>query len=304
MKSKIAFMKRDLVVALVCLVFLLMSFGFIGKSGRERAKRAVCLNNLKKLTLAWNQYADDNGDRIVNGAPIEGRPGYADYPGCGCPGLECPGFWDCTNHVGEKPWVGVAWSYDYYSGEPLDPDIQLSAIQKGALFPYTKNEKLYRCPAGYSDEMLNYAVMDGMNGFPRSQTKEPGVWIKKRSEIHTPPPAYRMVFIDEGWITPDSYGVWYTHELWWDDPPSRHGDGTTLSFADGHCEYYKWKGLWTIEYARSTDGSHPRNDVKPGDPIWLPNGEEIYVPADYRDFEDLYYIQKGCWGGIKYTPTY
>ncbi len=33
---------------------------------REQGKRAVCLNNLKQMALAWNLYADDNNNKIVN----------------------------------------------------------------------------------------------------------------------------------------------------------------------------------------------------------------------------------------------
>ncbi|MCP4455180.1 MAG: prepilin-type N-terminal cleavage/methylation domain-containing protein, partial [Planctomycetes bacterium] len=32
---------------------------------REAAKRTVCSNNLKGLTLAWTMYADENDDRVV-----------------------------------------------------------------------------------------------------------------------------------------------------------------------------------------------------------------------------------------------
>ena len=65
---------------------------------------------------------------------------------------------------------------------------QLIQIQSpyGALWPYVKDTKLYRCPTGARGEMLTYAVMDSMNGY---------------------------------------------------------GDGTSISFADGHSEHKKWKGI-------------------------------------------------------------
>jgi prepilin-type processing-associated H-X9-DG protein len=287
MKSKIAFTKKDLAVALVCLVFVLMSFGAVGGRGRERAKHAVCLSNLKQLSLAWRQYADDNDGRIVNGAPC-GHKCTADVPS-----------WD-TDHTNETPWIGRA------AGEP--EECQLAAIKAGAMWPYVKNLGPYRCPTGFKGELVTYAIMDGMNGMPmyRGDVRRPGVWIKKLSEIQNPPPSERMVFIDEGWLAPDSYAVHIDMEMWWDDPPSRHGDGTNLSFADGHCEYYKWKGLWTIQYARSVDRFHPRNDVRLGGPIDIDYDGvgDKYVEATRDDYEDLYFIQKGCWGGLDYTPTY
>jgi prepilin-type processing-associated H-X9-DG protein len=202
----------------------------------------------------------------------------------------------------------MAWKQPWPERGSLEASWQINAIREGALFPYCKNEKLYRCPNGLRGEMLTYAIVDGMNGYTQgrgeAQIKKPGIWIKKRTEIHNPPPAYRIVFIDEGWASPDSYAVHFLREMWWDDLPSRHGDGTNLAFADGHSEYYKWKGLWTIQFARATEYRHPRSDVPPGATIILPGGEQKNVKADTDDFEDLYFIQKGCWGGLGYTPTH
>ncbi len=301
MKSKIAFTKKDLAVALVCLVFLLMSLGAIGSGGRERAKRAVCLSNLKQLSLAWHQYADDNDGRIVNGAPLLGEHGYchADPPQ--------PSSDDYTYHKDEKPWVGVGRRNYVHCTE--------DAIRDGALWPYCKNLKLYRCPAGQPREMLTYSIMDGMNGLTIARTgfgsiyHKQGYWIKKLSEISDPPPAKRMVFIDEGFLTPDSFGVHYSSECWFDNPPSRHSDGVNVSFADGHSEHRKWKGMWTIIYAR-VNGNVPTGELctVPGAPIDMTPGDVTdnrykYVPATCDDYEDLQYIQKGCWGGIGYDPT-
>ncbi len=58
---------------------------------REQGKRVMCLNNLKQLTLAWNLYADDNDDKIVNGAT-----GYSDV---GPPQINWGDHWD------EIAWV-------------------------------------------------------------------------------------------------------------------------------------------------------------------------------------------------------
>jgi prepilin-type processing-associated H-X9-DG protein len=62
-----------------------------------------------------------------------------------------------------------------------------------------------------------------------------------------------MIFIDEGAMTPDSFAVHYNQMgPWWDDPPVRHGDGTTVSWADGHVSHLKWKAAETIKRARAT----------------------------------------------------
>ena len=258
MRLKTAITKKDIVIVLVCLIFLIINLGAISSGGRRRAKRAVCLTNLRQLTLAWTQYANDNDGFIVNGAAGIDRPS-------------------------EPPWVG-----SFFSNGPE------AAIKSGALWPYCQELKLYRCPIGYPREVLTYAIVDGMNGLQRSGTIEGVHWIKNLEQILEP--GERIVFIDIGWVTPDSYAVYFDREFWWDNPPARHGGGTSVSFADGHSEWHRWKGKWTVAKGTSLYNSGP---AYPGEPI---NGE--FIPATIDDFHDLYWTQRGCWGELGYSPTY
>lgn len=262
MTNRKGFTLIELLVVIAIIALLLSILMPALHRAREQGKRVVCLSNLKQLTLAWIMYADENDDKIVNGM----------------------GGVDRTD---EKAWVGKCWAGDYSSGGQLPEREQIRAIRDGALFPYCKDESLYRCPTGYRGEMLTYAIMDSMNGMAREGTKKPGVWIKLRTDITQP--VYRAVFIDEGWVTPDSFAVHYVQEQWWDDPPVRHGDGTTLSFADGHADYWKWKGIDTIRMGRQRERGHPGNH---------------YSPTSQAGYEDLYNVQKATWGGLGYTPSH
>ena len=233
---------------------------------REQGRRAVCLSNLKQLTMAWIMYADDNDDVLVNGAI-----GYSDQDtGWG-------------KHKGEIAWVDAlrtGWQ---------NLEEQEDAIRAGALWPYIKDVKMYKCPTGRKEEALTYAIMFSMNAVNHTPTQGVrGAHIKRKSEIYNPAPALRLVFIDEGWMTPDAFAVEYNSENWWDDPPVRHGDGTTLSFADGHSDHWKWKGTDTIKRARLVERRHLGN--------WTPETD--------AGFHDLYRMQKGCWGKLGYTPSY
>ncbi len=231
------------------------------KRAKEQGKRAVCLNNLRQLGLAWIMYADDNDDKLVNGSVGHGYAldGFVPYA------------------PDEKSWVCWAW--------PHDPrEKQLKAIEDGSLFPYTKNTKLYKCPTGVRGEMWTYAISSAMNGGPPNMSG--GVVIKNRMQIRRP--GERIVFIDEGRMTTCGYAVYYDKEMWWDDPPVRHGDGTTLSFADGHSEHWKWKGIDTIKYSRNFD-------VVRG---------SAWTPETDAGFQDLYRMTKGLWGRLGYTPSH
>lgn len=230
---------------------------------KEQGKRAVCLNNLKQLSLAWIMYADENDDVLVNGAI-----GYSDS---------------------QQPWGDhrheIAWVDRLATGE----DAQKQSIKDGALWPYVKDVKLYKCPTGRRGEWLTYAIMFSMNAVNHPPTQGVrGAHIKKRNEITNPAPPFRLVFIDEGFMTPDAYAVHYDQEQWWDDPPVRHGDGATVSFADGHADHWKWKGTDTIQRARDEENQHTSN----------------WTPQSTAGFQDLYKMQKGCWGKLGYAATH
>jgi prepilin-type N-terminal cleavage/methylation domain-containing protein/prepilin-type processing-associated H-X9-DG protein len=279
MGTKKGFTLIELLVVIAIIAILMAILMPALNRAREQGRRAVCLNNLKQLALAWILYADDNNGRIVNGMG---------------------GIYDTRPR--EIPWVGTCWADDYTSGGILSENQQEREIRRGALWPYCKDLKLYKCPTGFRGELLTYAVMDSMNGLARTGTVRGSgetaigervgntvLWVKKISDIMQPTAYYRMVFIDEGWVTPDSFAVHYTMEQWWDDAPVRHGDGTNASFADGHSEYWKWMGIDTIKRGRLTDRSHPANNIPPE------------TPDGHRD---LYRLQRATWGRLGYTPTY
>ena len=234
MKTKRSLTKKDIVIILVCLIFLVINVGAMGGGGRERAKRILCLTNLKQLTLAWTDYAGDNDGFIVNGAPL-GTACQAD-PGTG-------------DHAGEIPWVGRDWSN--MTGEQLR-ECQENAIRDGALWPYCQELKLYHCPTGYLTSIRSYGIVDGLNGLRRTGTVEGVHWIKNMTQILKP--AERLVFIDEGWVTPDSYAVYFDREFWWENPlynsgPSRPGepiDGKLIpaTIDDFHDLYWMQTGCW------------------------------------------------------------
>ena len=76
---------------------------------REQGKRIVCEHNLKSLTLAWVMYADDNDDKIVNGA------GGFHYLSSGS---------NTTNGqasgIVERAWVGRGWGNNWDNQNVVD----------------------------------------------------------------------------------------------------------------------------------------------------------------------------------------
>jgi hypothetical protein len=298
----------DAIITVACIALVLAQAAVLNAGGRQRSKRELCLANLRMLTAAWKAYADDNGGKLVNGAPI----GPADNPPAGtCPApmagtdgrtkalAPAPGnilatVWGgnyLTTHQNELPWIGPAYAFDS-SGQWLNPlpqteCLQRVAIQTGALWKYTGDYNVYRCPVGDKGELVSYTIMDSMNGKTiYSITSLPAalsasLLMKNIGQISRA--SSRMVFIDEGQPTPDSYAVYYDQQMWFDLPPVQHENGTCVSFADGHSVFHKWKAKETI-----TIGS---------------SGTYSTRPATCDGFNDLYWVQIGCWGKLGYTPS-
>ena len=248
---------------------------------REQGRRAVCLNHMKTLTLSWIMYADDNDDCLVNGE--------AHWAPTAAPVAPVP---TSGPHKGERYWVGNDCASGFAQGEQRPHDIQVQAIRLGALFPYCQAEKVYRCPTGIRGEMRTYSTAYGMNGcfdaagtYNGNQGVRVGrtvLMVKKRSEITVPAPAYRLVFLDEGRISPDSYAIHYVRAQWWDPPFVRHADGTNVAFADGHSDYWKYRAAETIEVGKRANP--PYN----------------YTPTTEDGIADVQKMQIATWGRLGY----
>src|SRR5947209_6470418 len=81
---------------------------------REQARRAQCLSNLRQLTAAWIGYAHDNESHL------------------------------CSADLGLSwSWCGPTTNHNAIIADGFFPQLQL---EKGVLWPYLKDAKVYRCP--------------------------------------------------------------------------------------------------------------------------------------------------------------
>jgi hypothetical protein len=77
MRAKPNFTKKDFVVTLACVVFLLANLAAIGTSGRRRAKEAVCLSNLQNWANIFQAFINDNDGFLMQGWTEDGQAWYA-----------------------------------------------------------------------------------------------------------------------------------------------------------------------------------------------------------------------------------
>lgn len=255
-------------LVVIAIIALLMSILMPALNlARELGRRIVCRANLKQLSFAWVMYTDENDGDFVNGMLGQDRVDPAD-----------------PTKIWEEAWVGVVGTG---SGWPKRRQIYGNTIDEGirngALWEYLKEPKVYRCPAGKVGEMVSYAIVDAMNGAKQTNAVTDHVWANNRgdlSKVHN-----KLLFIDIGKVRDSSYHVYYHQGLWGDPPPVRHSDGATVSYADAHSVYIKWKGLDTINFGRNDDRDDPDRS-----------------PTSLEGRKDLEQMQRGVYGKLGNTP--
>jgi prepilin-type N-terminal cleavage/methylation domain-containing protein/prepilin-type processing-associated H-X9-DG protein len=286
-----AFTLIELLVVIAVIAILLALLTPVLRSAKERAHRVVCLSNLRQLTFAWLAYANEHDGRIV---PVVGYT-YKITHG------------DIVREGHVDGWKGEAFHL------PESRAALLENPDKGALWPYIKNVDVYRCSRGMARHAVTYAPVVSVNGVNVEGTYMPAtdLWkmtnfgkrvgstvlkLTNLTEITSPGASQRAVFIDLG-QTPagNDYLVFYLDPLWsWHSPPPiRHQDGTTLSMADGHAEYWHWKGRETVTIPREImDNGKYAYELLEG-----PN----YEPQTEDGMYDLQRLQKVTWGRLGYT---
>jgi prepilin-type N-terminal cleavage/methylation domain-containing protein/prepilin-type processing-associated H-X9-DG protein len=257
MKKFKGFTLIELLVVIAIIALLLSILLPALKRAKEAAKRVSCLGNLEQLTLTWVMYAQENDDKVVRSRSFGGEIG----------------------------WTG--WNYFNFSEEE-----QIDAIEEGKLYEYCKNIKAYRCPVSPKREGLRtYCITN--QWWPGSEISPQDMVLKKVTS--TKSPGERSVFKDNVGTDFDAiYNVYYSVPEWSNIPNWRHNNGTTISFADGHTEYWKWKDLErTVEVAIASYEAAMANLTI----------SRMIDQGDQSGNVDLHRVQKATWGKLGYTPS-
>jgi hypothetical protein len=274
-----------LVVIAVIAVLLAIFIPVLG-TARERGQRAVCLSNLRQLTTAWIAYADDHDGKIVSAHP------------------------NALTISGSRRlegWLGRAFRL------PKSRTAMMENPDKGALWRYIRDVDVYRCPRGWAGHAATYGIVVAANGGNVEGTYVPdtggleltpvgrrigGTVLRfaRLTDITSPGAGQQAVFIDEGHTPDGTFFVHYSHPKWTfpDPPPIHHAEGVTLSMADGHAEYWKWKGRETVGLPRivTVSSSGIRSEHLE---------EREYEPKTEDGLYDLQRMQRAVWGRLGYS---
>lgn len=249
-------------LVVISIISLLMSILLPSLSGaREMGKRVHCLANIRGLTQAWMMYAHENDDNLCS-ADTE---------------------WD----VLEPKYCWVADGSDIPTN---DIGGTAQAIEDGVLWDYAgRTLELYKCKSDTSELLRSYSLCRAMNGKSCNCEDDNIKPFRSWSEIQGS--STKMVFVDAGakdgvgWLDGSFCAVeqidaippkWFASDT--RNITARHSEGCNMSFADGHCDYWKYSDTRTADLANWTIGADEASTDNPdlekyvellwGDGVW------------------------------------
>jgi len=276
--KKRAFTLFELLVVIAIIALLLMGVMPGLNMDKKKAASAVCLNEIRHMSIAWGIYAGENDSRIMS-ATIE-NSGVQAY---------CKNGWIGQPHTAADT-TSSSLSLIQTSPTVTDED-EIRGASRGKLYPYLKSPGTYHCPAdklriGPDGTRLyvSYAIAMYLNGNPDSFKDQ----IRKLSEITSPGKRYNFVESGENsrgnWIMggrfpiaapeygADGYGLWGPVAI-------SHGNSNAFGFVDGRAEIRKRHSSAIFDHYTTTENIPPGSlygfqavGSKHEDILWLVQG--------------------------------
>ena len=223
------------------------------------AKAFQCLENSRRLTLAWQLYAGDNRDGFV----VSSDDSYGTAP------------YQTTVATNKNPGNNYAWTWakmNFDVNNPYNWDTNAD-ITLRPLWQYVKDATVYKCPADPSQITIG-SLPSGYAGpytvgsvVPRIRSYSMNHYLGGLGGTNGVG-GQTFVFIDErcdcinwgdfvtefsGYPLPPSTKPNGALYQWMGDlPASYHNLAAVISFADGHAETHRWKDRHT--YPPLVDG--------------------------------------------------
>jgi len=265
MRSKKGFTLIELLVVIAIIALLLSILMPALHQVKEQAAGVVCTAHQRGLLQSYLLYCGDNKGNLPDASVL--------------PNLEPDGT--LRHDAWVHPPTDENGTILFWAGIDATIEERMRGIRNGTLWPYTENVKLYHCPGdkrmrlgtevGSTDAFKiyrSYGIQGGLNGQELNST--PPLGILKLSQIRRTAKTY--IFVGEnydGAWSNNNGGSWYLgggagpeNECWWNAPAAWHNEGSTLSYADGHAEKFKWADDRTVSFAinRASVSAHQPNN--------------------------------------------
>jgi prepilin-type N-terminal cleavage/methylation domain-containing protein/prepilin-type processing-associated H-X9-DG protein len=252
---------------------------------KERSRQTVCLFNLRQWGLAQNMYVDDNQGTFPETKIPDGTPGAA--PGYNEDNPEWQDLWDfywvgytdpTTGQVipqGMDAWFNALPSY--VSSKPL---WYYGAILNGKTGNevYNTGNTIFRCPTAVIDPtqknpLIYIAFQYGMNSQGLDEQSSSITNLKANMVVS---PSKFVVFSEGRTLINEVpfYGAPAKQtdickpQVYTTAFSSRHTQGASISFYDGHVKYYKYSYVCSNTPAKAADPGD-------GDIQWSCDGHRI-----------------------------
>ena len=218
-----------LVVIAIIAILAAMLLPALSKA-KARAQGTRCLSNVKQLQLAWQLYADDNGDVIPPSA-------------------------------GGSPATNQSWCAGNFSANPPDKT-DLNLIKNSLMGPLASSTGIYKCPGDTTDNVRSFSENCAMN----NDGTDAALWtqfVLFHKSTSVPSPSQYFTFIDESSATIDNAHFLIGFDKTYatavvDKPATYHGGSGNTSFVDGHVSSHKWHaspvtdiypdGIWLMQH--------------------------------------------------------
>ncbi len=239
-----AFSRTDLLFCIAFLgIFSLLSFASLARSSGD-SRWLVSMSNLRRLTAAWNCYAQDNG----GGLPPNSSSSQS------------------GKTLGQSSWAGGGLAATFNTGDSTNTSFLVNPYGRwpdgvirhysGLLGYYEQDVRLFQSPGGsvrtngfewprircYSMNGLMIGPLKAVDGWVQFAINSRYDVFRSLSDFKTARPASTFVLITE---RPDEIGV-ASFSVGEGSPPKvpafHENGGANLSFADGHVENWQWRG--------------------------------------------------------------